>query len=161
MWVPISSYFLVKWNFCSHKRLLFLSCNELLGHLLFSEQNIVADMRKVLAKNPQVEQQRLHRRIFLDNIDPESQALLVNSFMSTFYSIVFWSVKWKQSYLWLYFMNEFLETCSILFEYLWHYENVMWNSPRGLKIIFNYCVLLFRDKYIVINIYLLIIVGSN
>lgn len=39
--------------------------------------NIVADMRKVLAKNPQVEQQRLHRRIFLDNINPENQALLI------------------------------------------------------------------------------------
>lgn len=40
-------------------------------------QNIVADMRKVLAKNPQVEQQRLHRRVFLDNINPENQALMV------------------------------------------------------------------------------------
>ncbi|XP_024032915.1 mechanosensitive ion channel protein 2, chloroplastic isoform X1 [Morus notabilis] len=39
--------------------------------------NIVADMRKVLAKNPQVEQQRLHRRVFLENINPENQALLV------------------------------------------------------------------------------------
>ncbi|KAJ6678774.1 MECHANOSENSITIVE ION CHANNEL PROTEIN 2 CHLOROPLASTIC [Salix viminalis] len=39
--------------------------------------SIVADMRKVLAKNPQVEQQRLHRRIFLDNINPENQALLI------------------------------------------------------------------------------------
>uniref|UniRef100_A0A5B6ZTV6 Uncharacterized protein n=1 Tax=Davidia involucrata TaxID=16924 RepID=A0A5B6ZTV6_DAVIN len=47
--------------------------------------NIVADMRKVLAKNPQVEQQRLHRRVFLDNIDPESQALmiLVSCFVKT------------------------------------------------------------------------------
>lgn len=34
-------------------------------------------MRKVLSKNPQVEQQRLHRRIFLDNVDPENQALMV------------------------------------------------------------------------------------
>ncbi|KAL5559976.1 hypothetical protein UlMin_036187 [Ulmus minor] len=39
--------------------------------------NIVADMRKVLAKNPQVEQQRLHRRVFLENIDPEKQALMI------------------------------------------------------------------------------------
>lgn len=45
---------------------------------LFSRQNIVADMRKVLAKNPQVEQQKLHRRVFLDNINPENQALLVS-----------------------------------------------------------------------------------
>lgn len=36
-------------------------------------------MRKVLAKNPQVEQQRLHRRVFLDNINPENQALLVSA----------------------------------------------------------------------------------
>lgn len=41
-------------------------------------QKIVADMRKVLSKNPQVEQQKLHRRVFLDNIDPENQALLVS-----------------------------------------------------------------------------------
>eukprot|EP01018_Ginkgo_biloba_P040141 Gb_11686 [translate_table: standard] len=34
-------------------------------------------MRKVLAKNPQVEQQRLHRRVFLENIDRENQALLI------------------------------------------------------------------------------------
>lgn len=34
-------------------------------------------MRKVLSKNPQVEQQRLHRRIFLDNVNPENQALMV------------------------------------------------------------------------------------
>ncbi|XP_078435923.1 mechanosensitive ion channel protein 2, chloroplastic-like [Wolffia australiana] len=39
--------------------------------------NIVADMRKVLAKNPQVEQQRLHRRVFLENVDPENQSLLI------------------------------------------------------------------------------------
>ncbi|KAF2292951.1 hypothetical protein GH714_034247 [Hevea brasiliensis] len=47
--------------------------------------NIVADMRKVLAKNPQVEQQRLHRRVFLDNISPENQALqiLISCFVKT------------------------------------------------------------------------------
>ncbi|TYI21434.1 hypothetical protein ES332_A06G036500v1 [Gossypium tomentosum] len=39
--------------------------------------NVVADMRKVLAKNPQVEQQRLHRRVFLESIDPHNQALLI------------------------------------------------------------------------------------
>jgi hypothetical protein len=38
---------------------------------------IVADMRKVLAKNSQVEQQRLHRRVFLDNVNLENQALMV------------------------------------------------------------------------------------
>ncbi|KAF2283897.1 hypothetical protein GH714_016991 [Hevea brasiliensis] len=36
-------------------------------------------MSKVLAKNPQVEQWRLHRRVFLDNINPENQALLVSA----------------------------------------------------------------------------------
>ncbi|XP_010523311.1 PREDICTED: mechanosensitive ion channel protein 2, chloroplastic-like [Tarenaya hassleriana] len=49
-----------------------------ISHLDVSKiNNIVADMRKVLAKNPQVEQQRLHRRVFLDNVDPENQALLI------------------------------------------------------------------------------------
>lgn len=42
-------------------------------------QIIVADMRKVLSKNPQVEQQKLHRRVFLENVDPENQALMVNA----------------------------------------------------------------------------------
>ncbi|KAG9129180.1 hypothetical protein Leryth_006430 [Lithospermum erythrorhizon] len=49
-----------------------------ISHLDVSKiNNIVADMRKVLAKNPQVEQQRLHRRVFLENINPENQALLI------------------------------------------------------------------------------------
>ncbi|KAK9713144.1 hypothetical protein RND81_06G006600 [Saponaria officinalis] len=49
-----------------------------ISHLDASKiSSIVADMRKVLAKNPQVEQQRLHRRVFLDNVDPENQALLI------------------------------------------------------------------------------------
>lgn len=56
----------------------------------FNFQNIVADMRKVLSKNPQVEQQRLHRRVFLDNIDPENQALLVSGFLHSSCSI-YWS----------------------------------------------------------------------
>lgn len=54
----------------------------------FYVKNIVADMRKVLAKNPQVEQQKLHRRVFLDNVDPENQALLV-SFPISVFNIVF------------------------------------------------------------------------
>ncbi|XP_010544065.1 PREDICTED: mechanosensitive ion channel protein 3, chloroplastic isoform X2 [Tarenaya hassleriana] len=47
--------------------------------------NIVADMRKVLAKNPQVEQQKIHRRVFLEDIDPENQALkiLISCFVKT------------------------------------------------------------------------------
>lgn len=40
-------------------------------------QSIIAYMRKVLAKNPQVEQKKLHIRVFLENIDPENQALMV------------------------------------------------------------------------------------
>ncbi|KAI3462130.1 hypothetical protein Pfo_018793 [Paulownia fortunei] len=49
-----------------------------ISHLDVSKvNNIVADMRKVLAKNHQVEQQKLHRRVFLDNINPENQALLI------------------------------------------------------------------------------------
>ncbi|KAL6582950.1 hypothetical protein OROMI_005028 [Orobanche minor] len=57
-----------------------------ISHLDVSKINsIVADMRKVLAKNPQVEQQKLHRRVFLDNINPENQALmiLVSCFVKT------------------------------------------------------------------------------
>ncbi|XP_052190957.1 mechanosensitive ion channel protein 2, chloroplastic-like isoform X2 [Diospyros lotus] len=57
-----------------------------LSHLDVNKiNNIVADMRKVLAKNPQVEQQRLHRRVFLENINPENQALmiLVSCFVKT------------------------------------------------------------------------------
>lgn len=46
-------------------------------------QNIVADMRKVLAKHPQIEQQRLHRRVFLENINPDNQALLVSILINT------------------------------------------------------------------------------
>ncbi|KAL6619527.1 hypothetical protein ACP70R_031809 [Stipagrostis hirtigluma subsp. patula] len=38
---------------------------------------IVADMRKVLAKNPHIEQQRLHRRVFFEKIDPKNQALMI------------------------------------------------------------------------------------
>ncbi|KAK9050248.1 hypothetical protein SSX86_030781 [Deinandra increscens subsp. villosa] len=49
-----------------------------ISHLDVNKINvIVADMRKVLAKNPQVEQQKLHRRVFLENVDPENQSLLI------------------------------------------------------------------------------------
>lgn len=54
--------------------------------LMLLEQNIVADMRKVLAKNPQVEQQRLHRRVFLENVDRENQALLVSCYSNYYLS---------------------------------------------------------------------------
>ncbi|XP_045820032.1 mechanosensitive ion channel protein 3, chloroplastic-like [Trifolium pratense] len=57
-----------------------------ISHLDVNKINsIVADMRKVLAKNPQVEQQRLHRRVFLEDINPENQALkiLISCFVKT------------------------------------------------------------------------------
>ncbi|XP_019182337.1 PREDICTED: mechanosensitive ion channel protein 3, chloroplastic-like [Ipomoea nil] len=57
------------WRIKTHLAISHLDVNKI--------NNIVADMRKVLAKNPQVEQQKLHRRVFLDNIDRENQALLI------------------------------------------------------------------------------------
>ncbi|KAI3930836.1 hypothetical protein MKX01_037282 [Papaver californicum] len=49
-----------------------------ISHLDVKKINIiVADMRKVLAKNPQVEHKKLHRRVFLDNVNAENQALLI------------------------------------------------------------------------------------
>nr|GFB75181.1 mechanosensitive ion channel protein 2, chloroplastic-like isoform X1 [Tanacetum cinerariifolium] len=56
------------WRIKTHLAISHLDVNKI--------NNIVADMRKVLAKNPQVEQQRLHRRVFLENVDRENQALL-------------------------------------------------------------------------------------
>lgn len=65
------------WRVKTHLAISHLDVNKI--------NNIVADMRKVLAKNPQVEQKNLHRRIFLDNIDPENQALriMVSCFVKT------------------------------------------------------------------------------
>ncbi|WRX09456.1 Mechanosensitive ion channel MscS - like 1 [Theobroma cacao] len=57
------------WRIKTHLAISHLDVNKI--------NNIVADMRKVLAKNPQVEQQRLHRRVFLENVNPENQALLI------------------------------------------------------------------------------------
>ncbi|KAK3030751.1 hypothetical protein RJ639_036555, partial [Escallonia herrerae] len=57
------------WRIKTHLAISHLDVNKI--------NNIVADLRKVLAKNPQVEQQKLHRRVFLDNVDSESQALLI------------------------------------------------------------------------------------
>ena len=49
-----------------------------IGHLDVNKiDNIIVDMHKVLAKNPQVEQQGLHGRVFLDYIDPENHTLLI------------------------------------------------------------------------------------
>nr|XP_025886603.1 mechanosensitive ion channel protein 3, chloroplastic isoform X2 [Solanum lycopersicum] len=55
------------WRIKTHLAISHLDVNKI--------NNIVADMRKVLSKHPMVEQQRLHRRVFLDNVDPENQAL--------------------------------------------------------------------------------------
>ncbi|XP_059279623.1 mechanosensitive ion channel protein 3, chloroplastic-like [Lycium ferocissimum] len=57
------------WRIKTHLAISHLDVNKI--------NNIVADMRKVLAKHPLVEQQRLHRRVFLDKIDPENQALMI------------------------------------------------------------------------------------
>ncbi|KAL1204498.1 Mechanosensitive ion channel protein 3 [Cardamine amara subsp. amara] len=57
-----------------------------ISHLDVSKiNNIVADMRKVLSKNPQIEQQKIHRRVFLEDVDPENQALriLISCFVKT------------------------------------------------------------------------------
>eukprot|EP00897_Mesotaenium_endlicherianum_P000513 jgi/Mesen1/10462/ME000082S09970 len=45
-------------------------------------QEIVATMRKVITKHPQLEQKHLHRRVFLESINPDSQALMIQ--VSTF-----------------------------------------------------------------------------
>ncbi|KAL8132725.1 mechanosensitive ion channel protein 2, chloroplastic-like isoform X1 [Apium graveolens] len=57
------------WRIKTHLAISHLDVNKI--------NSIVADMRKVLAKNPQVEQQKLHRRVFLENVNPENQALMV------------------------------------------------------------------------------------
>ncbi|KAK7351231.1 hypothetical protein VNO77_10527 [Canavalia gladiata] len=57
------------WRIKSYVAISHLDVNKI--------NNIVADMRKVLSKNPQVEQQKLHRRVFLENVNPENQALMI------------------------------------------------------------------------------------
>ncbi|RDX89895.1 Mechanosensitive ion channel protein 3, chloroplastic, partial [Mucuna pruriens] len=65
------------WRIKTHLAISHLDVNKI--------NSIIADMRKVLAKNPQLEQRKLHRRVFLENIDPENQALmiLVSCFVKT------------------------------------------------------------------------------
>ncbi|XP_020212121.1 mechanosensitive ion channel protein 3, chloroplastic isoform X1 [Cajanus cajan] len=65
------------WRIKTHLAISHMDVNKI--------NSIIADMRKVLAKNPQVEQRKLHRRVFLENIDPENQALmiLVSCFVKT------------------------------------------------------------------------------
>ncbi|KAG5065790.1 hypothetical protein JHK86_009521 [Glycine max] len=58
------------WGIKTHLAISHLDVNKI--------NSIIAYMRKVLAKNPQVEQKKLHIRVFLENIDPENQALMVD-----------------------------------------------------------------------------------
>ncbi|KAG5541887.1 hypothetical protein RHGRI_021651 [Rhododendron griersonianum] len=63
----------------------YLAISHLDAHKI---HDIVADMRKVLAKNPQVEhqnQQKYPRRVFLESVNPENPALmiLVSCFVKT------------------------------------------------------------------------------
>ncbi|KAG5018890.1 hypothetical protein AAZX31_06G091900 [Glycine max] len=75
------------WRIKTHLAISHLDVNKI--------NSIIADMRKVLAKNPQVEQKKLHRRVFLENIDPENQALmiLVSCFVKTRHSEEYLRVK--------------------------------------------------------------------
>lgn len=57
------------WRIKTHLAISHLDVNKI--------NNIVADMRKVLAKNSQVEHKKLHRRVFLENVNAENQALLI------------------------------------------------------------------------------------
>ncbi|XP_009131165.2 mechanosensitive ion channel protein 2, chloroplastic [Brassica rapa] len=75
------------WRIKTHLAISYLDVNKI--------NNIVADMRKVLAKNPQVEQQKLHRRIFLEDVNPENQSLviLISCFVKTSHREEYLSVK--------------------------------------------------------------------
>ncbi|XP_054798236.1 mechanosensitive ion channel protein 2, chloroplastic-like isoform X1 [Prosopis cineraria] len=57
------------WRIKTHLAISHLDVNKI--------NNIVADMRKVLAKNPLVEQQKLHRRVFLEHVNTENQSLMI------------------------------------------------------------------------------------
>lgn len=75
------------WRIKTHLAISHLDVNKI--------DIIVAHMRKVLAKNPQVEQRRLHRRVFLDEVDAENQALLIliSCFVKTSHFEEYLSVK--------------------------------------------------------------------
>ncbi|KAL1344711.1 mechanosensitive ion channel protein 2, chloroplastic isoform X2 [Arachis hypogaea] len=75
------------WRIKTHLAISHLDVNKI--------NNILADMRKVLAKNPQIEQKRLHRRVFLEDINPENQALmiLISCFVKTSHSEEYLRVK--------------------------------------------------------------------
>ncbi|XP_045821492.1 mechanosensitive ion channel protein 3, chloroplastic-like [Trifolium pratense] len=75
------------WRIKTHLAISHLDVNKI--------NSIIADMRKVLAKNPLVEQKKLHRRVFLEDVNPENQALmiLVSCFVKTPHSEEYLRVK--------------------------------------------------------------------
>ncbi|CAL5204595.1 unnamed protein product [Lathyrus oleraceus] len=75
------------WRIKTHLAISHLDLNNI--------SSIIADMRKVLAKYPLVEQRKLHRRVFLEDVNPENQALmiLVSCFVKTSHSEEYLRVK--------------------------------------------------------------------
>ncbi|CAM0873269.1 unnamed protein product [Alopecurus aequalis] len=69
---------------------------------------IVADMRKVLAKNHHIEQQKLHRRVFFEKIDPKTQALMIyiSCFVKTSHFEEYLNVQRKYRRVLLFFFME-------------------------------------------------------
>jgi len=93
-------------------------------------------MRKVLAKNPMVEQQRLHRRVFLENVIPENQALSVRlQYLSLLLhpsSDISGSFGRSGSYIWFSFL-QILISCFVKTS---HHEEYL-----GVKVIFQSFIL--------------------
>ncbi|GAU23675.1 hypothetical protein TSUD_304500, partial [Trifolium subterraneum] len=75
------------WRIKTHLAISHMDVNKI--------NSIIADMRKVLAKNPLVEQKKLHRRVFLEDVNPENQALmiLISCFVKTPHSEEYLRVK--------------------------------------------------------------------
>ncbi|KAG5529603.1 hypothetical protein RHGRI_030100 [Rhododendron griersonianum] len=65
------------WRIKTHLEISYLDFDKI--------SNIVADMRKLLAKNPNLEHKKLHRRVFLVEINPKNPGLviLVSCFVKT------------------------------------------------------------------------------
>ncbi|KAF7129311.1 hypothetical protein RHSIM_Rhsim10G0172800 [Rhododendron simsii] len=65
------------WRIKTHLEISYLDFDKI--------SNIVADMRKLLAKNPHLEHKKLHRRVFLVEINPKNPGLviLVSCFVKT------------------------------------------------------------------------------
>lgn len=45
-------------------------------------QDILLGMRKVVARQPQVEQRQLHRRVYVERVDQDMQAIMVRRWYS-------------------------------------------------------------------------------